>query len=140
MSENKDDLLENLIELIDEGLELAKGNLVEGGSGCGRAICGSKLDFIKDNMQEQKRKKEQKRIEYVSKAVGKRILDLCNENGYSVNHLSELSGITQSTVSDIVTGKSKNIGIITITKLCEGLCITLEEFFTDPLFEKFMPY
>ena len=140
MSENKDDLLENLIELIDEGLELAKGNLVEGGSGCGRAFCSSKLDFIKDNMQEQKRKKEQKRIEYVSKAVGKRILDLCNENGYSVNHLSELSGITQSTVSDIVTGKSKNIGVITITKLCEGLCITLEEFFTDPLFEKFMPY
>lgn len=140
MSENKDDLLENLIELIDEGLELAKGNLVEGGSGCGRAFCGSKLDFIKDNMQEQKRKKEQKRIEYVSKAVGKRILDLCNENGYSVNYLSEISEVTQSTVSDIVTGKSKNIGIITITKLCEGLCITLEEFFTDPLFEEFMPY
>ena len=140
MSENKDDLLENLIELIDEGLELAKGNLVEGSSGCGKARCSSKLDFIKDNMQEQKRKKEQKRIEYVSKAVGRRILDLCNENGYSVNYLSEISGITQSTVSDIVTGKSKNIGIITITKLCEGLCITLEEFFTDPLFEKFMPY
>ena len=67
----------------------------------------------------------------------KRITDLCSEYGYSINCLSELSGITQSTVNDIVNCKSKNVGIITIKKLCEGLCITLEEFFTDPLFREF---
>lgn len=84
--------------------------------------------------------KEVRRIEYVSKAVGQRILNLCSEYGYTVNHLSGLSGITQSTVSDIVNGKSKNVGVVTLQKICEGLGITLEEFFADPLFREYIPY
>lgn len=104
----------------------------KGKSGCGKDFIASAHDILKT--------KEVRRIEYVSKAVGQRILNLCSEYGYTVNHLSELSGITQSTVSDIVNGKSKNVGVVTLQKLCEGLGITLEEFFTDPLFREYTPY
>lgn len=113
-------------------LKNANGDITMGKSGCGKAFIASAHDILKT--------KEVRRIEYVSKAVAQRILDLCSEYGYTVNHLSELSGVTQSTVSDIVNGKSKNVGVVTLQKLCEGLEITLEEFFTDPLFREYIPY
>ncbi len=65
----------------------------------------------------------------VSDAVAKRILELCAHYGITVNKLC-----TQSTVNDIVNGKAKNIGIITIKKLCDGLSITIPEFFNTPDF------
>ncbi len=70
----------------------------------------------------------------VSEAVAKRILELCKANNITVNKLSTISAVTQSTVSDIVSGKAKNIGIITIKKLCDGLQISLVEFFDTPYF------
>lgn len=70
----------------------------------------------------------------VSDAVAKRILELCAHYGITVNKLCTLSGVTQSTVNDIVNGKAKNIGIITIKKLCDGLSITIPEFFNTPYF------
>ena len=124
----KSDMLDELINLMKHG----EGNIAMGASGSGKSFSTTAADILK-----LKKDKENKRSEAVSKAVSKRITDLCSEYGYSVNCLSELSGITQSTVNDIVNCKSKNVGIITIKKLCEGLCITLEEFFTDPLFREF---
>lgn len=50
----------------------------------------------------------------ISEAVSERILELCRENKITVNKLSNISGITQSTVNDIVNHKAKNIGIVTI--------------------------
>ena len=47
-----------------------------------------------------------------------------------------MSGVTQSTVNDIVNGKAKNIGIDTIKKLCDGLDITITEFFNTPEFSR----
>ena len=70
----------------------------------------------------------------VSEAVARRITELCKQNGITVNKLSTLSAVTQSTVNDIVNGKAKNIGIITIKKLCDGLQISLIEFFDTPYF------
>lgn len=70
----------------------------------------------------------------VSQAVAKRILELCKTNGITVNKLSTISAVTQSTVNDIVSGKAKNVGIITIKKLCDGLQISLVEFFDTPYF------
>ncbi|MGN0596938.1 MAG: helix-turn-helix domain-containing protein [Ruminiclostridium sp.] len=72
----------------------------------------------------------------VSEAVAKRILELCKANNITVNKLSTISAVTQSTVSDIVSGKAKNIGIITIKKLCDGLQISLVEFFDTPYFSE----
>ena len=71
----------------------------------------------------------------ISQAVAKRILDLCSENNITVNKLSTISAVTQSTVNDIVNGKAKNIGIVTIKKLCDGLNITITEFFDTVFFK-----
>lgn len=70
----------------------------------------------------------------ISTCVAKRILELCDKNGITVNKLCTISGVTQSTVNDIVNGKAKNIGIITIKKLCDGFEITITEFFDTPYF------
>ena len=70
----------------------------------------------------------------ISEAVAKRILELCDNNGITVNKLCTLSGVTQSTVNDIVNKRTKNIGIITIKKLCDGLSVTMPDFFDTPYF------
>ena len=70
----------------------------------------------------------------ISEAVTKRILDLCKEKNVTVNKISTMSAVTQSTVNDIVNGKSKNIGIVTIKKLCDGFGITITEFFNTDYF------
>lgn len=71
----------------------------------------------------------------ISEAVANRILELCKENNLTVNKLSNISGVTQSTVNDIVNHKAKNIGIVTIKKLCDGLDITISDFFNTDLFK-----
>lgn len=65
----------------------------------------------------------------ISEAVSERILELCKLNGITVNKLSTISGVIQSTVNDIVNQRAKNIGIITIKKLCDGLNISITDFF-----------
>ncbi|SHJ38591.1 helix-turn-helix domain-containing protein [Lutispora thermophila] len=70
----------------------------------------------------------------ISQAVIKRILELCKERNLTINALSNISGITQSTVNDIVNGKTYNTGIATIKKLCDGLGISVREFFDCDLF------
>ena len=70
----------------------------------------------------------------ISVAVAERILELCKEKNITVNKLSTISGVTQSTVNDIVNHKARNIGIVTIKKLCDGLDMTITDFFDTDLF------
>ena len=70
----------------------------------------------------------------VGEAVKERIIQLCREENISINKLSSISGITQSTVNNIVSGRNHTTTISTIKKLCDGLGITLEEFFHSELF------
>ncbi len=70
----------------------------------------------------------------ISNAVAERILQLCKDKNITVNKLATLSAVTQSTVNDIVNMKSKNIGIVTLKKLCDGLQISITEFFDDDMF------
>lgn len=70
----------------------------------------------------------------VGEAVKERILQLCKEKNLSVNKLSSMSGVTQSTVNNIVSGRNHSTTISTIKKLCDGLGITIEEFFHSELF------
>ncbi|MDE6780156.1 MAG: helix-turn-helix transcriptional regulator [Ruminococcus sp.] len=70
----------------------------------------------------------------ISDAVANRILELCSERNLTVNKISTLSGVTQSTVNDIVNHKAKNIGIVTIKKLCDGFGITITDFFETERF------
>lgn len=71
----------------------------------------------------------------ISEAVTKRLLELCGERGLTINKLCTLSGVTQSTVSDIVNRNTSNTGIATIKKLCDGLEISIRAFFDNPLFD-----
>lgn len=68
-------------------------------------------------------------------AVGKRILEYCNKKDISPNKLCTMSGIIQSTVNSIFSGRSKNPKLATINDLCTGLNIKLKDFFDSPLFD-----
>lgn len=70
----------------------------------------------------------------ISKAVSIRVVELCRERNITINKLATISGVTQSTVNDIVNLKSKNVGIVTIKKLCDGLEITIADFFNTEYF------
>ena len=70
----------------------------------------------------------------IGDAVRARILELCLERDISVNKLSNLSGVTQSTVNNIVSGRNNSATVTTIKKLCDGLGITIEAFFQSELF------
>ena len=70
----------------------------------------------------------------IGEAVKERILELCRERDISVNKLSSMSGVTQSTVNNIVSGRNNSTTVSTVKKLCDGLGITIEEFFNSELF------
>ena len=70
----------------------------------------------------------------IGEAVKERILELCREKNISINMLSTMSGVTQSTVNNIVSGRNRSATISTIKKLCDGLGITIEQFFDSDLF------
>jgi len=72
-------------------------------------------------------------------AVAKRIQILCLERDMAVNALANLCGVSPSTVYSMLNGKSQNPGIITIQKICDGLEISMREFFNDPIFEGLDP-
>ena len=65
----------------------------------------------------------------IGEAVRVRIVQLCEEREISVNKLSNISGVTQSTVNNIVSGRNRSATISTIKKLCDGFGITIQEFF-----------
>ena len=69
-------------------------------------------------------------------AVAMRILELCKEKQIAVNTLANLSGVSPSTVYSMLNEKSQNPGVVSIKKLCDGLEITLREFFDSPIFEQ----
>ena len=69
-------------------------------------------------------------------AVKERILYLCEERGLSVNKLATISGVTQSTVNNITSGRNNSTTVATVKKLCDGLGISITEFYSDPIFEQ----
>ena len=70
----------------------------------------------------------------VGEAVRQRIIELCQQRNISFNRLSGMSGVTQSTVNNIVSGRNNSATVSTIQKLCDGLGINIVEFFSSPLF------
>lgn len=72
----------------------------------------------------------------IGEATKLRILELCKENQITVNKLATVSGITQSTLSNIVGGRNNSTTISTIKKLCDGLDISICDFFQSKLFEE----
>ena len=68
-------------------------------------------------------------------AVALRIQVLCSERGWMVNALANECGVSPSTIYSMLNTKSKNPGVVSIQKICDGLGISVREFFDTPLFE-----
>lgn len=68
-------------------------------------------------------------------AILNRINNLCKERNITLNKLATLSGITQSTLENLILGNTKYPRIITISYICQGLQIELKDFFDDSLFK-----
>ena len=71
----------------------------------------------------------------LKRAVAARILQLCGERDISINRLATLSALPPSSVKNILYGKSQNPKLLTIKLICDGLGITLGEFFSTPEFD-----
>lgn len=71
----------------------------------------------------------------VKDAVANRFLNLCNEKNIRINELANLSGVTPSTAYSMMDKRRRDISIVTIKKFCDGLEITLGEFFSTPEFD-----
>ena len=69
-------------------------------------------------------------------AVAQRILELCRERNIAVNALANISGVSPSTIYSMLNQKSQNPGVVSIKKICDGLEITIRQFFDSPLFDE----
>lgn len=74
-----------------------------------------------------------------TQAVRNRILQLCEERNITINRLANLSALPPSSVKNILYGKSQNPKIITIKMICDGVGITLGEFFSTKEFDCLEP-
>lgn len=68
-------------------------------------------------------------------AVRNRILSLCGEHEVTINKLATMSALPPSSIKNILYGKSQNPKLLTIKMICDGLGITLGEFFSTPEFD-----
>ena len=69
-------------------------------------------------------------------AVAQRILELCKNRSITVNTLANDAGIPPTTIYSILNTKSKNPGIVTIKQVCDGMDISLRDFFDSPIFDE----
>lgn len=72
----------------------------------------------------------------VKDAVAERFLEICCERNIRINELANLSGVTPSTAYSMLDARRRDISIVTIKKFCDGLDITLGEFFSTELFDQ----
>lgn len=70
----------------------------------------------------------------ISDAIRIRFNELLKERNLTINGLSNLAGVTQSTVNDFFKGVSSNIGVVTLKKLIDGLDMTITDFFDTEIF------
>ncbi len=71
----------------------------------------------------------------IGEAVKLRIIELCNQKDITINKLANLSGVTQSTLNNITSGRNNSTTISTIKKLCDGIEISITDFFQSNLFD-----
>ena len=70
----------------------------------------------------------------LSQAISKRVILLCYEKNMTVYELSKKSGLPKTTIKDIISGRSKNPGVLSIEKLAIGFSISIGEFWSDKIF------
>ena len=70
----------------------------------------------------------------IGEATRLRIKELCKEKKITLNKLSTICGITQSTLNNIISGRNNSTTISTIKKICDGLNISIVDFFNTDIF------
>ena len=70
----------------------------------------------------------------VKEAVVNRFIELCKARNIKTNELANISGVTPSTVYSMMDARRKDVSITVIKKLCDGLELSLGEFFNTPEF------
>lgn len=73
-------------------------------------------------------------------AIGKRIIDICEENGITLNALANKCGVPSSNFKNIIYGKSTNPGIKIILHICNGMNMSIATFFDSELFENYKDF
>lgn len=71
----------------------------------------------------------------IYEAVVLRFQEICKERGMKYNELARCAGITPSTIYSMMKSSRKDLSIITVKKLCDGLEISMAEFFTSKIFD-----
>ncbi|MBR4290027.1 MAG: helix-turn-helix transcriptional regulator [Oscillospiraceae bacterium] len=71
----------------------------------------------------------------VKDAVVSRFQQLCSQRGIRINELASLSGVTPSTAYSMMDVNRRDVSIVTIKKFCDGLDVSLGEFFSSPVFD-----
>lgn len=84
----------------------------------------------------QSNRGEEKEMVTMVEAVVRRINNLCEVHNMSIYELSKLSGVSQSTLNEIMQGRSSRPRIDTLKKVAFGFNMTLSDFFNDPIFEQ----
>ena len=74
-----------------------------------------------------------------TEAVKNRILQLCGERNITINKLATISALPPSSIKNILYGKSNNPKLLTIKQICDGLEITLQDFFNTKEFNSLSP-
>ena len=69
----------------------------------------------------------------IGEACRIRIQELCDERGITLNKLAITSGITQSTLNNIISGRNKSTTVSTVKKVCDGIDISIREFFASEI-------
>lgn len=71
----------------------------------------------------------------IKEAIVKRFQQICLERNIKYNELATMSGVTPSTVYSMMDENRKDVSVITVKKLCDGLDLAMSDFFSDPIFE-----
>ena len=71
----------------------------------------------------------------IGEACRIRIQELCDERDITLNKLAIISGITQSTLNNIMTGRNKSTTVSTVKKICDGIEISVIDFFSSDIFK-----
>lgn len=71
----------------------------------------------------------------IKEAIVLRLKEICNKRNIRYNELATMSGVTPSTVYSLMEPSRKDLSVITVKKLCDGLDMTISDFFDDDIFK-----
>lgn len=71
---------------------------------------------------------------FIKDAIVLRLQNICDKREIKYNELATLSGVTPSTVYSLMNSSRRDMSVITLKKLCDGLDMTITDFFDDDIF------